>query len=138
MRSSGSVHQLTGRLPCDALNRKDRILLEEDLQVARKRLQEEQAIVLAELADLGFTADGKVDIHLDEGFADAAQTTSERARVISLAEGLHQRLENVQAALGRIEKGTYGKCERCGKDIAPERLEAVPAAKLCIACKSKK
>jgi DnaK suppressor protein len=113
-------------------------LLEEDLQVARKRLQEEEAIVLAELADLGFTADGKVDIHLDEGFADAAQTTSERARVISLAEGLHQRLENVQAALGRIEKGTYGKCERCGKDIAPERLEAVPAAKLCIACKSKK
>lgn len=113
-------------------------MLEEDLQVARKRLQEEQAIVLAELADLGFTADGKVDIHLDEGFADAAQTTSERARVISLAEGLHQRLENVQAALGRIEKGTYGKCERCGKDIAPERLEAVPAAKLCIACKSKK
>lgn len=113
-------------------------MLEEDLQVARKRLQEEEAIVLAELADLGFTADGKVDIHLDEGFADAAQTTSERARVISLAEGLHQRLENVQAALGRIEKGTYGKCERCGKDIAPERLEAVPAAKLCIACKSKK
>ena len=113
-------------------------MLEEDLQVAKKRLQEEEAIVLAELADLGFTADGKVDIHLDEGFADAAQTTSERARVISLAEGLHQRLENVQAALGRIEKGTYGKCERCGKDIPPERLEAVPAARLCIACKSKK
>ncbi|HEX2178596.1 MAG TPA: TraR/DksA C4-type zinc finger protein [Actinomycetota bacterium] len=113
-------------------------MLEEDLLVARKRLEEEEATVLAELADLGFTADGKVDIHLDEGFADAAQTTSERARVISLAEGLHQRLENVQAALGRIEKGTYGKCERCGKDIAPERLEAVPAAKLCISCKSKK
>lgn len=113
-------------------------MLEEDLQVAKKRLQEEEAVVLAELADLGFTADGKVDIHLDEGFADAAQTTSERARVISLAEGLHQRLENVQAALGRIEKGTYGKCERCGKDIPPERLEAVPAAKLCISCKSRK
>jgi RNA polymerase-binding transcription factor DksA len=113
-------------------------LLEEDLQVARKNLQEEQAIVLAELADLGFTADGKVDIHLDEGFADAAQTTSERARVISLAEGLQQRLENVQGALARIEKGTYGLCERCGKEIPPERLEAIPSAKLCMACKSKK
>lgn len=113
-------------------------MLEEDLQVARKNLQEEQAIVLAELADLGFTADGKVDIHLDEGFADAAQTTSERARVISLAEGLQERLENVQGALARIEKGTYGLCERCGKEIAPERLEAIPSAKLCMACKSKK
>lgn len=116
---------------------KEAILLEEDLQVAQKKLREEEAIVLAELADLGFTADGKVDIHLDEGFADAAQTTSERARVLSLAEGLQQRLESVQAALVRIEKGTYGRCESCGKDIAPERLEAIPAARLCISCKSK-
>ncbi len=112
-------------------------MLEEDLHVAEKRLREEEAIVLAELADLGFTADGKVDIHLDEGFADAAQTTSERARVLSLADGLQQRLDDIQAALGRIDKGTYGKCVACGKDIPPERLEAIPAASLCIACKSK-
>ena len=112
-------------------------MLQEELKVAQKRLREEEATVLAELADLGFTADGKVDIHLDEGFADAAQTTSERARVLSLAEGLQQRLEDVQAALGRIDKGTYGKCEACGKDIPAERLEAIPAASLCVACKSK-
>lgn len=112
-------------------------MLEEDLLVAQKNLREEEAIVLAELADLGFTADGKVDIHLDEGFADAAQTTSERARVLSLAEGLQQRLEDVQDALVRIEKGTYGKCEGCGNNIPPERLEAIPAAKLCMTCKSK-
>lgn len=112
-------------------------MLEEDLLVAKKKLLEEEAIVHAELADLGFTEDGKVDIHLDEGFADAAQTTSERARVLSLAEGLQQRLEDVQAALVRIEAGTYGKCEGCGKNIPAERLEAIPAAKLCITCKSK-
>ena len=112
-------------------------MLEEDLQVAQKKLREEEAVVLAELADLGFTADGKVDIHLDEGFADAAQTTSERARVLSLAEGLQQRLDDVRASLGRIDKGTYGKCEGCGKDIPPERLEAIPTASLCITCKSK-
>lgn len=112
-------------------------MLEEDLLVAQKNLREEEAIVLAELADLGFTADGKVDIHLDEGFADAAQTTSERARVLSLAEGLQQRLEDVQGALTRIEKGTYGECEGCGNSIPPERLEAIPAAKLCMTCKSK-
>ncbi len=138
--SSESVPELRPVLSWDAprIREGSETLLEEDLQVARKNLQEEQAIVLAELADLGFTADGKVDIHLDEGFADAAQTTSERARVISLAEGLQERLENVQDALARIEKGTYGLCERCGKEIAPERLEAIPSAKLCMACKSKK
>jgi RNA polymerase-binding transcription factor DksA len=124
-------------IPAPRLNWKDKALLEEDLQVAQKKLHEEEAIVLAELADLGFTADGKVDIHLDEGFADAAQTTSERARVLSLAEGLQQRLDEVQAALVRIDKGTYGKCEGCGNEIAPERLEAIPAASLCIKCKSK-
>jgi DnaK suppressor protein len=116
---------------------KDTALLEEDLLVAQKNLREEEAIVLAELADLGFTADGKVDIHLDEGFADAAQTTSERARVLSLAEGLQQRLEDVRGALSRIEKGTYGKCEGCGNNIPAERLEAIPAARLCMTCKSK-
>lgn len=123
--------------PTPRLYWKDTALLEEDLLVAQKNLREEEAIVLAELADLGFTADGKVDIHLDEGFADAAQTTSERARVLSLAEGLQQRLEDVQDALIRIEKGTYGKCEGCGNNIPPERLEAIPAAKLCMTCKSK-
>lgn len=108
------------------------------VQQALERLREEESIVQAELDDLGFTSDGKVDVHFDEGFADAAQTTSERARVLSLADGLRQRLEDLQAAIHRVEAGTYGKCERCGQDIAPERLEAVPAARLCIRCASKR
>jgi RNA polymerase-binding transcription factor DksA len=113
-------------------------LTDEMVQQALQRLKEEEGIVQAELDDLGFTSDGKVDVHFDEGFADAAQTTSERARVLSLADGLKQRLDDLQAAIHRVEAGTYGKCERCGQDIAPERLEAVPAARLCIRCANKK
>jgi DnaK suppressor protein len=113
-------------------------LTDETIQQALERLKEEESIVQAELDDLGFTSDGKVDVHFDEGFADAAQTTSERARVLSLADGLKQRLDDVQAAIHRVEAGTYGKCERCGQDIAPERLEAVPAARLCFRCASKR
>lgn len=100
-------------------------------------MKDEESVVQAELADLGFAEDGKVDIHLDEGFADAAQTTSERARVLSFADGLRQRLEEVQGAILRVDSGTYGKCESCGNDIPPERLEAIPAASLCISCKQK-
>jgi DnaK suppressor protein len=113
-------------------------LTDEMVQQALERLREEESIVQAELDDLGFTSDGKVDVHFDEGFADAAQTTSERARVLSLADGLKQRLDDLQAAIHRVEAGTYGKCERCGQDIAPERLEAVPAARLCIRCANKR
>lgn len=42
------------------------------------------------------------------------------------------RLEQVNAALDRIDAGTYGTCERCGKSIDPRRLDADPAARLCI------
>jgi RNA polymerase-binding transcription factor len=105
---------------------------------ARRRLDEEADAIAKELVDLGATPDGSVDVAFDEGFADAAQTTSERAKVLSFVEGLRQRLDDVRAALSRIEKGTYGICERCGKQIDPERLEAVPAASLCISCAQKR
>jgi DnaK suppressor protein len=107
------------------------------LESALKRLTEEDRAVTEELADLGFGSDGHVDVTFDEGFADAAQTTSERAKILSLAEGLRQRLDELHAALHRVERGTYGICESCGKLIAPERLEAIPTARLCISCKQK-
>jgi DnaK suppressor protein len=44
-------------------------------------------------------------------------------------------LAHIDAALRRIEDGTYGSCENCGKPISPERLEAMPWATLCIDCK---
>ena len=107
------------------------------LEMAKKRLTEEDRAVREELVDLGFGTDGKVDVTFDEGFADAAQTTTERARILSIADGLRQRRDDIHAAMSRIERGTYGTCESCGKPIAPERLEAIPAARLCISCKQK-
>jgi RNA polymerase-binding protein DksA len=44
-------------------------------------------------------------------------------------------LAAIDAALGRVEAGTYGTCESCGREISPERLEAYPWASLCIDCK---
>lgn len=110
-------------------------LSEETQKEVRERIDEEIVALQTELADLGFPADGTVDVSFDENFADAAQTTSERARAMSLAEGLRQRLQEARVAIGRIERGVYGKCERCGDEIGPERLEAVPTTRLCITCK---
>lgn len=112
--------------------------LEKDvLEAARERLDEELKTIESELTEMGFAQDGTVDVTFDEGFADAAQTTSERAKVISLADGLKQRLEEVRSALHRLEKGTYGICEMCGDKISPERMEAIPSASQCVACKQK-
>ena len=108
------------------------------VQAAEKHLRQDLRSVEKELTDLGATSDGGVKVLLDEGFADAAQTTSERAQVLSLVDGLRQRLEDLLAALQRIENGTYGRCVQCGRDIAPERLEAIPAAPLCIKCKQRR
>jgi DnaK suppressor protein len=112
-------------------------LSDEAIRAAGEHLRNEQQSVEKELADLGATSDGSVKVLLDEGFADAAQTTSERAQVLSIVDGLRQRLDDVVAALQRVEKRTYGLCSQCGRDIPPERLEAVPTAALCIACKQR-
>jgi DnaK suppressor protein len=110
-------------------------LSQEVLSQTRHRLEAELAEVTKELSEYGATpGGGSIEVTLDEGFADAAQATSERAKVLSFVQGLQQRLVDVQAALERLDRGEYGRCERCGSEISPERLEAVPTARLCIGC----
>ncbi len=65
---------------------------------------------------------------------DAATNTFERERDFALVENLDGLLQKVDRALAKLEEGSYGICDRCGKPIAPERLEAMPAASLCLAC----
>lgn len=67
--------------------------------------------------------------------ADTATETFDRELDFTLEEADEQLLEAIDTALRKIEEGTYGICERCGRQIAPERLEAVPWATLCIDCK---
>ena len=61
--------------------------------------------------------------------------TAERSQQITLVEQLRTRRADIIAALRKIDDGTYGKCESCGQEIPIERLEAVPAATLCVSCK---
>lgn len=53
---------------------------------------------------------------------------------ISVEDGLESSLAEVDAALDRIAKGTYGQCEKCSQEIPSPRLEAHPAAKICVQC----
>ncbi len=66
--------------------------------------------------------------------AAAASQVFEQQRDLALREKNEQQLEAVDAALARIDAGTFGTCVRCGRPIAPERLEALPWAAHCIDC----
>jgi RNA polymerase-binding protein DksA len=72
--------------------------------------------------------------HYDDHMADAATETFEREKDLAEEENLKRLLEQVNAALQKIDAGTYGECDRCHKPIAPGRLEALPYATLCIEC----
>ena len=68
----------------------------------------------------------------DNHLADTASETYERELDEGLEEDARAQLREVEGALERIENGSYGKCRVCGREIAPERLEAVPWTTLCI------
>ena len=64
--------------------------------------------------------------------ADDATDVAEQAKTLALRTHLEGMLKDVERAMARIEKGTYGRCEKCGKPIGDERLRAVPWVILCI------
>jgi DnaK suppressor protein len=68
--------------------------------------------------------------------ADQGTDTMEREMAFAMASKSGRLLYHIDQALLRIKEGTFGACQTCGKMIATARLEAVPHARLCIACKS--
>jgi RNA polymerase-binding transcription factor len=104
----------------------------------RGRLEEEKTALERQLTEHGavIVGDGtEVQVSVDEGFADSAQATAERSELLAIVDGLRTMYADVTHALERLDQSSYGTCERCGKDIPPERLEALPTARLCVACK---
>ena len=63
-----------------------------------------------------------------------AEALDHRRNVIA-GQTLRRQAEAIEQALAKLAEGTYGRCERCGGPIGEERLEALPWATLCIACK---
>ncbi|NOY79044.1 MAG: TraR/DksA family transcriptional regulator [Calditrichaeota bacterium] len=67
-------------------------------------------------------------------WVDRVTVDSAVSSMIARESGLAKELEDIKDALIKIEKGTYGICERCGQEINQERLEAIPTARLCREC----
>lgn len=109
---------------------------DQTLQTIRAKLEEEQANAERQLKEHGAEVDGGgIEVGFDGGFADSGHRTAETAEVLALVEQLAAHRREVVAALERIDAGAFGTCERCGNPIPQERLEAIPTATLCVACK---
>jgi RNA polymerase-binding transcription factor DksA len=108
---------------------------------ARERLEVERQQALQSLADLtgDFTEMVAASSHSnadDEHDPEGATIAFERSQVAALVLQVQSHVAEVEAAMRRLEAGTYGVCERCGQPIAPARLEARPSARMCIRCAS--
>ncbi len=72
------------------------------------------------------------EMGFDEEYADAGTATFERERDLSLVNNLRDLMERIDKALVKIDEGTYGLCDRCGRPIEKLRLKALPYANLCL------
>jgi RNA polymerase-binding transcription factor DksA len=97
----------------------------------REALTAERERVFNELETIGIDSGAN-----DSGFADSGQVTAERGEVDALVGSLRDTLSDIDDALAKIDNGSYGTCEQCGKPVGDARLEAMPAARLCITCAS--
>lgn len=104
------------------------------LEDDRDRTQRRLAALSDDYAGIvAASADSNAD---DEHDPEGATIAFERSQVGAFAEQARQHLVEVDAALARLDAGSYGVCERCGGPVAPGRLEARPTARTCITCAS--
>jgi RNA polymerase-binding protein DksA len=110
-----------------------------DTEHFRALLLEERERVQSAIAHLRADHPGSLDDEVEEVAAsadshlgEAAAATLNREIDYTLGENSEQILSEIEAALKRIDDGTYGTCTACGKPIGIERLEAYPWASLCI------
>lgn len=106
---------------------------------ARERLEEERRRTTSRLASLTSDFEGVVAASLDTNADDEHDPEGhtiafERSQIGALVQQVRHHLAEVDAALARLDAGTYGACERCGEPIGEERLDALPAARTCIGC----
>ena len=110
-----------------------------DTQDLRRRLEEERerlsaAVRFLERENPGSLEDelGEIAAGNDNHLGDLATATYDRELDEGLEEGAQNTLADIEIALRKLDEGTYGTCEVCGKPIGAARLAAIPWARFCI------
>jgi DnaK suppressor protein len=109
-----------------------------DKAKARRRLEEERTRLqgirdgLQREQDEGSSETGGELSSFDQHPGDSGTETFEMEKNVSLMEQVDDELAEVEAAVQRLERGTYGTCQACGRPIGDARLEAMPATRFCV------
>lgn len=120
---------------------------ENSIAKMKRRLQEEKNLLeqrLSEFAEKNKEIKGDWTTKFPEigmegsedALDDAAKQREEYERLLPVEHVLELKLQRINLALEKIEKGKYGICENCGKEISKERLSIIPEAELCKDCKN--
>jgi RNA polymerase-binding protein DksA len=113
---------------------------EKKLKQLRNRLEERRTEIES---DVSFMADEMRAIGVEQDdengslgnhIAEDGSSIAEAERIVTVTEDFQDILAQVNAALERMNEGTYGICQRCGRRIAVARLEAFPYVAYCIDC----
>ncbi|MGW7290050.1 TraR/DksA C4-type zinc finger protein, partial [Streptomyces sp. NPDC054847] len=113
---------------------------QEEVDEARAELEGEAARLNAEITSSEAALAGLMRDSGDGAGDDEADTGAKnitREHEMALAANGREMLEQTERALQRLDTGTYGLCESCGKPIGKARMQAFPRATLCVECKQK-
>lgn len=103
----------------------------------RKHLEQERVDLQDEMEVFPIDNQNEsTDYGLSQHPADNATDLFLREQNIPLRNSIQDRIDQINAALERLDAGTYGICARCGQPINPERLEVKPSATLCVNCQA--
>jgi RNA polymerase-binding protein DksA len=111
-----------------------------DHKAFKERLLAERERVLGEISELEAELsisleDSSGESPYDQHMAETAGATLDREIDLSLQDNARGTLAQVDRALEKLEEGTYGICDKCGKPIGEGRLEIAPYSALCVDCK---
>lgn len=99
----------------------------------RASLERARAELRAELEELtAAPRDPTATVSFGKRVGEGTSQAVERIAQVDAARQLDAKLRDVERALEKLDEGTYGACDVCGRPIAPERLEAIPWAVLCV------
>jgi RNA polymerase-binding transcription factor DksA len=112
------------------------------LDAQKELLLEERATYVAQAEALKAEADQLAaemepgDVQFDEESGEGGTANVDRERDLALSAQARVTVEEIDHAMAKIKANTYGLCESCGQAIMKARLQAIPHAQLCVACKS--
>jgi len=112
-----------------------------DLAIHRERLLALRARLLGDMTQMedgALNKDQSRTTSMPTSMAELGSDNSDQELTLSLLGSDKRALDQIEAAIGRIEDGGYGRCEECGGKIPRSRLDAIPYAARCVGCASQR